>query len=437
LLASTCLGPPAARAWTFREHEEVGSLGYAEACRRLEQRYAMDGAPAAVRGRLAVACRDVDVNALLYGKANGTAGDRITDPEEFLSSIGAFRATSRVHYLRLKMVNSTHFHPKSAREWRTYHRQALRRAVQASAMSGLDQIDALELAVYENAFADHFLQDSFCAGHMGFNRPASSAAATLVFHDAWNAKGRIVRNRDGISWRTYGDEGLNRPENAEGRRQVIAATSKSVYDVLLTFIEGKRSPEEELAIWRSLPFTIEAPSMRAPVEALLAVLAERAEPTGLDPLAAINLPARKDTSLEGWTMAAGPFARHRPLLGVLGGLTLSVPFLSPMIYGGLGGSRGPDEERTRLIGELGLLRPLGLTNDGVISHEVLAGVVWRARLDELTGMVQASYRINAELGRTLVRLQVGPAYRLGEGEIGYYVSVGIGYLLSARGGGSI
>jgi hypothetical protein len=259
----------------------------------------------------------------------------------------------------------------------------------------------------------------------------------LVFHDTWNRKGRIVRNRDGLSWRTYGDGFLRIPANAEGRRQVIAATAKSIYDVLATFVEGKRSPEHELAIWRSLPFTIEAPEVRTPVEALLAVLADRAQPTGLEPLAAINQPAEKDLSVEAWTLAVGPFGRGRALLGVMAGVASSVPFLKPMVYGGLGVSRAADEHRLRLTAEVGALRPLAFTNDGVISHDLLAGVSWQAGLVELRGNLHATYRLTAEIGRNLVRLQVGPAYRLDSRDFGYFVSVGFGYLLTARGGGAI
>ncbi len=429
--------PRPAAAWTFREHEEIGSRAYVDACRALAQKLA-DRTDEALRARLDMACRNVDVAAVLYGKANGTAGDRISDPEEFLSSIGAFRATSRLHYLRLKIVNSDHFHPKTARQWRHFHRSALDRAVRASALAGVDQIDAFELAVYANAFADHFLQDAFCSGHMGFNRPASSASASLVFHETWNRRGRTVRNRDGASWRTYGDGALNVPENAEGRRRVIAATSMSIYGVLLAFVEGHRTPTHELAIWRNLPFTIEAPEIRSPLEELLAEIAERPQATGLEPLAAINQPVRRGLSVEAWSFGTGTFTRDRPIVGLLAGIATPVPYWSPLVYGGLGGSmvaERPSERRLTI--EAGALRQIGLTNDGVVSHDLIVGVNWRAGLALRRGSVLASYRVTAELGRILVRLQVGPAYQVDEARLGYYGGLALGYLWSARGGGTI
>ncbi len=425
-----------AHAWTFREHEEVGSLAFVQACKELRARFVEDEDAGRVE-RLRVACDNVDVNALLYGKANGTAGDRISDPEEFMSSMGGFRATSRFHYLRLKLVNSTHFHPQTARQWQKFHRNAIAKAIAASKVQGVDQVAALEAAVYENAFADHFLQDAFCSGHMGFNRSASSVAASLVFHDTWNERGRVVRNRNGNSWKTYGDSRLRISENSEARRRIIEATRKSVFGVLLAFVGGERDPDNEVQIWRSLPFTIEAPEVRSPLEQLLADLADRPTSTGLEPLAAINQPARKGLSLEAWSFAAGSRVDDRPAMGVLAGVSNPVPFLAPMVYGAVGASRAGDSDLTRLTLEVGGFRPVALTLDGIMSHDVLVGVNWQVGLQKLRGSVHATYRATFELGRTLVRLQIGPAYHIDTGRIGAYLGVGFGYAVNARGGGSI
>jgi hypothetical protein len=78
---------------------------------------------------------------------------------------------------------------------------------------------------YENAFADHYLQDSYASGHMGFNRRASSAAAAKVFHDYWNRRGRVVSNRAGARWLAYGDGRLGGPGNCS--RLVPPACSRS------------------------------------------------------------------------------------------------------------------------------------------------------------------------------------------------------------------
>ena len=72
-----------------------------------------------------------------------------------------------------------------------------------------------------------------------------------------------------------------------------------------------------------------------------------------------------------------------------------------------------------------------------MSHDVLVGVNWQAGLEKLRGSVHASYRATFELGRTLVRLQLGPAYHTDTGGAGAYFGLGFGYAVNARGGGSI
>ena len=120
-----------------------------------------------------------------------------------------------VYYL-LALENSAHFNPTSTRSWAEYHQQAIVYALAGAAGEGLTSVEQLQLALFESAFADHYLQDSFAAGHMGFNRAASSAAAAKSFHDAWNARGRVATDRAGHRWVTFGDGRLDNPANEEG-----------------------------------------------------------------------------------------------------------------------------------------------------------------------------------------------------------------------------
>src|SRR5258705_4244149 len=189
--------------WNYVEHVELGSESYANACKQLRDE--VEGADAATMTRLEIACDNLELSAELYGQACALAGDRFNAPADFMSTSAGWKAASRKQYYGLALANSTHFHPYAPREWRRYHSQALDHALEASRHQGLDAVDGLQLALFENAFADHFLDDPFSAGHMGFNRAASSVAASLVYHDQWNGKGRVVRDRTGASWRTYGD----------------------------------------------------------------------------------------------------------------------------------------------------------------------------------------------------------------------------------------
>ena len=151
----------------------------------------------------------------------------------------------------------------------------------------------MQLAIFESAFADHYLQDSFAAGHMGFNRAASSAAAAKSFHDAWNARGRVATDRAGHRWVTFGDGRLDDPANEEGRRHLIEAATLSVRGVLTAFVLGARVPADEIAVWQILPFTIEAPELLADVAELF-VKEKDAADRELVPLQLTIRPAYKD-----------------------------------------------------------------------------------------------------------------------------------------------
>lgn len=72
--------------------------------------------------------------------------------------------------------------------------KALDEAKKASEQGGIKSLEYFENALYIQSFADHYLHDSFSAGHMGFNRAASSNATSMAFHDNWNKIGRCMMN---------------------------------------------------------------------------------------------------------------------------------------------------------------------------------------------------------------------------------------------------
>ncbi len=68
-------------------------------------------------------------------------------------------------------------------------------------------------ALYFNAFADHFIQDAFSAGHMVVPRSRFPLASISdkALHDFYGKLGLDVRNLRGDSWRIYGDGQMFRP----------------------------------------------------------------------------------------------------------------------------------------------------------------------------------------------------------------------------------
>ena len=216
-------------AFDFNEHRMVGEGGYAHACYLLRAAYkASEAAPATPcvndkcvdskaldkgrldKARLDLACPQGQYGSELsraFGQAVAVSADYVAAPEDLGSIDGLRNALSVTYYATLALHNSTHFHPVVHERWRSYHADAMRVAAQAS--SPRDTAARFEEVFRLLAFGGHFLQDSFAAGHMGFNRPASAPVASLGFHDLYGQIGRVVATRGDIAhrdaWVTYGD----------------------------------------------------------------------------------------------------------------------------------------------------------------------------------------------------------------------------------------
>jgi len=425
------LGARTARAWNYVEHLALGSESYTAACEHLRAELA-GSTDAGVVTRLGIACDNLAVAAELYGQSTALAGDRFNGPADFMSTSAGWKASSRKQYLGLALANSTHFHPYAPREWRRYHARAVTDALAGARMTGLDAVDALQAALFENAFADHFLHDSFSAGHMGFNRSASSVAASLAYHDEWNHKGRTVRDRNGASWRTYGDGRLDHKDNVDGRVHAVTVATLSIEGLLRAFVVGARDADNELAIWRSLPFVIEAPDLPSLTDRILGL--RHATDHSTHPLGAINWPAKKDRMFDARMLVTGTFDRRSPVTAVLAGYHVSLPLISTRVHVGVGATIPHGTRGFNLAADIGVTAEIGLTNDGVLDHQLTAGAMVEAR-ETIAGSVWGGYLLNVELGRSLIQIQVGPAFISPERELGFAVGIGFARVLSAAGGG--
>jgi len=384
---------------------------------------------------------NLPVLAKLYGDATAIAGDFLGHPSEFLSQTGAWRFHSKKSYYLLALENSAHFNPTSTRSWAEYHQQAIAYAVAGAAGEGLTGVEQLQLALFESAFADHYLQDSFAAGHMGFNRAASSAAAAKSFHDAWNARGRVATDRAGHRWVTFGDGRLDNPANEEGRRHVMEAATLSVRGVLTAFVLGARVPEDEIAVWQILPFTIEAPELLADVaEVFVKETPDQATQATTDgelvPLQLTIRPAYKDMVATASFWSVGAFNDPGdPYLALVGGLELAIPFVPAQTYLGAGGTlQAPERKRAAVI-DTGLLIPLGLSVAGLLSHQLNATASWLIG-HGFAAIVHVEYQLNVELGDVLLNVHAGLAEIFPQPHTGYYCAVGLGFVFSAAGGGA-
>ena len=436
--AGLLLVPATAAGWATSEHQQLGRTAYAQACREITAAVTARASPApGVGTRLEMACgRNAEEQAEIYGDATAIAGDFLGEPSEFMSQAGAWRFKSKKSYYLLALENSAHFNPMSTQSWADFHRKAVDEAVLGARAEGLETVRRFQLALQESAFADHFLHDSFAAGHMGFNRTASSAAAAKSFHDTWNARGRVVRDRDGDRWIAFGDGLLNRPGSEDARQHVQTAATRSVRHVLRAFVFGERAPDEELAVWRALPFAIQAPELDVDVVDLFT---REDDPAGrqLVPLVKAIRPVRKDTVLTGCVWSAAPFSRTSDaVIAAVAGFELAVPRVPAQSYLGAGGSLRESGGAHSLVLDTGLLFPLGLSFSGLISHELNTTISWLLRSGVAT-VIHAEYQMNVELGDVLVSLHAGLAEFLPDPRTGWYAAFGLGYTFSAAGGGTL
>ncbi|MFO9236898.1 phospholipase [Legionella pneumophila serogroup 1] len=156
------------------------------------------------------------------------------------------------NYIKLAEVNYDHFVPDSLIAYKTGHRFALETALKAYEKKQQGLIDEaqklLELAYAQNAFANHYLTDSFSAGHMRTPRRAIGHDILLpsvlnllianLMHNEDNQHGLNVVNHEGISWLAYGDGYLYKPEAELQRVVILDAMQRSADSIHSTFMNG-------------------------------------------------------------------------------------------------------------------------------------------------------------------------------------------------------
>ncbi|KAK4442711.1 hypothetical protein QBC34DRAFT_312549 [Podospora aff. communis PSN243] len=141
-------------------------------------------------------------------------------------------------YLGLSLLNLDHFGADARTAYNAGHTAALRRAAKDKTAKGLEEAYAM------NAFADHYLQDSFASGHMRVPRRKLCAGVSgdlnyardvcaHAMHREDNKEGLVVKNPLGQSWRAYGDSALFSPPNRDNLarcRDAVAASANEVYE---------------------------------------------------------------------------------------------------------------------------------------------------------------------------------------------------------------
>lgn len=142
-------------------------------------------------------------------------------------------------YLALAEQNTAHFAGHTLSVYVENHRAALAKAREAYLEPDETKKEILwDQARFQNGFADHFLADSFCSGHMrvprqeianlftglGFSSKEAGMMVKIV-HDYDNTHGVAVRNARGDQWTAFGDKLL---------RADLDPDKKKAYTVAIT-----------------------------------------------------------------------------------------------------------------------------------------------------------------------------------------------------------
>lgn len=182
-----------------------------------------------------------------YGSAMNKKLNRLTCGGSFITDYLPFGT-----YLKLAEVNFDHFLPNALIAYKAGHQVALETAqlaYQQKQNGNADKAEQLlEIAYAQNAFANHYLSDSFAAGHIRTPRREIDNQVHLpaifnlfianLMHNEDNRLGLNVVNEEGMSWVAYGDDYVFKKE-AELQRFIILQTlQRSADSIYETFESG-------------------------------------------------------------------------------------------------------------------------------------------------------------------------------------------------------
>ncbi|KAI0833668.1 fungal fucose-specific lectin-domain-containing protein [Trametes gibbosa] len=214
-----------------------------------------------VSPRLPQEARDIlgvlqaEVNAVNDARNRGedpsVAYSKLPDASVELQRLTILRPDDFPSYLGLALINWDHFGADARTAYNAGHGLALRVAADGD----------LEKAYTLNAFADHFLEDSFSAGHLRTPRRSLHGSTANFFpdlcakfmHDEDCAIGLSVRNRRGESWTCFGDKRALDQADTTNLQLCVAAVQASVDEIYQAFKTRVVSPPSTYAAWTIAP----------------------------------------------------------------------------------------------------------------------------------------------------------------------------------------
>lgn len=156
----------------------------------------------------------------------------------------------------LSPANWDHFLPGALTAYQAGHLAAIDEAIKAGQIKvKKKRIKALMRAYAMNAFACHYLSDSFSSGHMRTPRKELGLCVDLAFvgallmdymHGEDCRVGLNVKNLRGDEWTAYGDSYYFDPENAFSKDLLQQVMQLSADEVYFAFQNGYNPENEEL-----------------------------------------------------------------------------------------------------------------------------------------------------------------------------------------------
>jgi len=197
-----------------------------------------------------------------------------------------------IHPDKLEQVFSRMSKTNSIDKYITLHTAAIYLAELAGSLFYNDPGSSKTYLYYAflfNAFADHFLQDNFSAGHFVVNRSMfNSIINNQALHDFYNKQGLDVINLKRDSWRQYGDDHFDKrfskwkafntltdlyyPYYSKESERIIDATTISLKEILEGFARSRENQDFEFIIDRIPDEVSELPAFFIDTYAVLSVI---------------------------------------------------------------------------------------------------------------------------------------------------------------------
>ncbi|PBK60954.1 fucose-specific lectin [Armillaria solidipes] len=153
-------------------------------------------------------------------------------------------------YLGLAQINWDHFGADARTAYNAGHATAIQKAISGD----------LDGAYAMNAFADHFLEDSFSAGHL--RTPRRLLHGTVDFtadfcakymHDEDNAIGIGAKDPGGHSWTLYGDKRALDSLNDDNRTRCVDSVQASANEIYKAYKTRQAPSPDDYQAWTYAP----------------------------------------------------------------------------------------------------------------------------------------------------------------------------------------